>query len=647
MVLSEKVPFKTKGQLFPLLIVTLIYLSILVMYRNGSFETIELYAYDKLIQRYSATSNAPSVTVIKITETDINQLKNYPVSDKILAEVLEQLEHYQAGVIGFDIFRNIPVQPGHKKLETVLSQYQNIIAPFKYGENKSTEILPPQVLRNTGQFGFTDGLIDRDNIVRRGLISLHKDQHTPYYSLALHMTLLYLQQKNISIQTNANNHLQIGTSSITPLKSNDGAYVNEDAQGYQFLLDFCKPPESIPQYTLAQFRSGKIKPEDFKDKMLLIGVDAESVKDHFYMPCSEQETGRNKLISGVMLHAAIIDQLVRVAEQGRAPMKTATDWQEMLWVLFWTFMGWLISLRQHSFKQLISAWLIGLLVLMGVTALLFSQGIWLIVATPLLALFLSSLLITAYSAIQEKQHRTQLMGLFSKHVAPEIAEELWHKREQFFVEGRPRPQQSTATVMFTDLQNFTQIAEGLEPGIFFDWLNEYLAAMTPLVAKHGGVVIRFIGDAIFAGFGIPVSRQSEIEICQDAINAVKCALAMNDKLIQLNKNWRRQNKPIVAMRIGLFTGPLATGSIGAEDRMEYTIHGDTVNTAARLEAFEKEHFIPDHFRQPCRIFMGGKMVDYLADQFQLEAIGNVELRGKKQRVDVYQVIDKIKKPEDF
>ncbi len=647
MALFERLSLKTRNYITQLLIVSFICFFTIFLYKSALLETLELYAYDKLIQQYSAISNAPPVTVIKINETDINQMMNYPVSDELLADVLVQLEHYEASVIGFDIFRNIPVQPGHKKLETLLSQYQNIIAPMKYGDSKSTEILPPQILRDTGQFGFTDGLIDRDNIVRRGLITLHKDQQTAYYSLALHMALLYFQKNDINFQSDTANHLQLGATSILPLKPDDGAYVSEDTKGYQFLLDFCKPPESIPHYSLAQFRSGHIKLEDFKDKAVLIGIDAESVKDHFYMPCSAEESGHDKLISGVMIHAAIIDQLVRIAEDGQAPMKTATDWQEMLWIMLWTAFGGLFSQRQHSLKRLFVVWVIGLAILISFTAFLFSQGLWLIVATPILALFFSSLLTFAYSAIKEKQQRTQLMSLFSRHVAPEIAEELWQKHEQFFVEGLPRPQQMVSTVMFTDLKNFTGLAEGLEPDVFFEWLNEYFSEMTPLVAKYGGVIIRFIGDAIFAGFGIPIPRQSETETRQDAINAVRSALAMNKKLIQLNKQWQQQGVPVVAMRLGLFTGPVSTGSIGAQDRMQYTIHGDTVNTAARLEAFDKYQFIPDYFNQPCRILIAGKMVDYLSDHFQLEAIGNVELRGKKQRIDVYQVIKEVKKSNTF
>ena len=234
--------------------------------------------------------------------------------------------------------------------------------------------------------------------------------------------------------------------------------------------------------------------------------------------------------------------------------------------------------------------------------------------------------------------RSQLMSLFSRHVAPEIAEEIWQHHALFFEEGRPQPQQTTTTVMFTDLQHFTTLAEELEPAVLFDWLNEYLEKMTPLVAHHGGIVIRFFGDAIFAGFGIPVPRQSENEIRQDAVNAVHCALSMNEQLILLNRQWTQHGLPVVGMRIGISTGIVATGSIGDKDRMEYTIHGDTVNTASRLEGLNKSQFYPDYLTQPCRILISETMLEYLDDQFKIKQILNVELRGKKNIIAVYQVV---------
>jgi adenylate cyclase len=624
-----------KPILVGILIIFLVYCSVFSFYKSDASEFFELYAYDKLLQRYPAVSTVPPITAITITENDISQLKSWPISDSLLAEVLAQLIQYKARVIGIDIYRDTPVPPGHKTLDTLFRQHQNIIASMKYSDKQSTRVNPPAALLETEQFGFIDVLPDRDGIVRRGLLFLD-DGKEIFYSLPLRIALMYLQKEGITPQADTTN-LRLNSTTIAPFKPNDGGYVNADAKGYQFLLDFCKPSGSIPRYTLKQFRQGNIRAEDFMDKIILIGVVAESVKDFYYTSCN-RGTEHNQQVSGVLMHAAIVDQILRIAQQGQAPMKTATTWQEMLWIFLWTLLGVFISQRQYSLGHLIVMWMTGIGVLLSLTAFLFANGVWLIVATPALAWFSSSILAIAHNATQEKLKRSQLMNLFSKHVAPEIAEDIWEKHELFFAEGRPRPQLTTATVMFTDLQHFTALAEDLEPAVLFDWLNEYLVGMTPLVANHEGIVIRFFGDAIFAGFGIPVPRTSATQIRQDAINAVNCALAMNDKLIQLNKQWRQQELPVVGMRIGLYTGQVATGSIGDRDRMEYTIHGDTVNTAARLEGFYKSQFKPDYFQRPCRILIGGKMLEYIENHFQLEKVNNVELRGKKDIVEIYQVI---------
>ena len=116
---------------------------------------------------------------------------------------------------------------------------------------------------------------------------------------------------------------------------------------------------------------------------------------------------------------------------------------------------------------------------------------------------------------------------------------------------------------------------------------------------------------------------------------------MEERLVLLNKKWQQQSLPSIGMRIGLYTGSLATGNIGDQDRMEYTVHGDTVNIAARLESFEKLTFKPALFSQPCRILIGEETLQHLEDQFQIKPLGNIDLQGKKEAINVYQVIKKL------
>ena len=622
-----------------LLIVALSYSCIILFYNSGALEFLELYAYDKFLQHYPEDANYPEspMTVITITENDINRLNRWPISDHSLANILEKLIHYKSRVIGIDIYRDTPVPPGHMKLESILQQ-SNIIAAMKYSETESSRVNPPPVLQDSQQFGFIDVLPDKDGIVRRGLLFLDNGTEL-FYSFPLRIALMYLQADGVTPRSDST-YLTFNSTTITPFKTNDGGYVNADANGYQFLLDFCKPSRLIPRYTLKQFRQGKTRIEDFRDKIVLIGVVAESVKDFYYTPCNRDST-ENTQVSGVMMHAAIIDQLLRVAQNKSLPITTAADWQEKLWILIWILLGVFISQRSSSLSQLVMIWTAGLVAISGLSLYLFTQGLWLIVVTPATAWLLSSILATAQKSTQEKRMRTQLMNLFSKHVSPEVAKDIWQKHELFSTEGRPRPQQTTATIMFTDLQHFTALSEMLEPAALFDWLNEYLAGMTPLVANHGGIVIRFFGDAIFAGFGIPVPRTSVDEIRQDANHAVCCALAMNEKLAQLNKQWKQRGLPTVGMRIGIASGQIATGSIGDFERMEYTVHGDTVNTAARLESYNKPEFHPNHFKQPCRILIDEPLIDYLGHGFRLECLGKTQLRGKTDNVKIYRVTEKI------
>ena len=488
---------KIKKNIAQLLIFILVFLAVLLLYKSGNLESLELYAYDQLVQRYPAETTDPPITVITVTEDDFRQLKRWTISDELLAKVLTQLVEYKARVIGIDIYRDFPVPPGHKKLEHLFSQHQNIIVPAKFGDNTRRGFDPPPILRDTEQVGLSDVFPDRDEIVRRGLLFLD-DGQTIFYSLALRIALLYLQQQGITPQPDVINpsHIQLGSTTIKPFRENDGGYVDADAGGYQFLLDFCRPSNTIPRYDLRQFRSGKVRVEDFRDKIVLMGTVAESHKDNVLTLCGRVAEADAR-VSGVLFHAGIIDQLLRISQDGQAPMETASDFQELIWILLWTLLGGLISQRQLTILPLLLVWTGGVVVLYAVTDRLFVNGVWLIFSTPVIAWLLSGILTTVHKATQEKRERSQLMGLFSKHVAPEIAEQIWQQHEQFLSEGRPRPQKTTATIMFTDLQHFTALSEQLEPGALFDWLNEYLTGMTPLVASHGGVVIRFVGDAIF------------------------------------------------------------------------------------------------------------------------------------------------------
>jgi adenylate cyclase len=280
----------------------------------------------------------------------------------------------------------------------------------------------------------------------------------------------------------------------------------------------------------------------------------------------------------------------------------------------------------------------GLLLLVVFSLLAFSASWWIPIVPPALAWFTSAMIVTAYMSNVERVQRGVLMQLFARHLSPEVAETIWQQRDEFLQGRRPKPQQITVTVLFTDLVNFTSVSEKKTPDALLAWLNEYMEQMSNKVSEHGGIINKYIGDSVMALFGAPLPRRSDSEIRNDAVNAVRCALHMARELLELNRQWEEQNLPMVGMRIGIFTGPVVVGSLGGTERLEYTVIGDTVNTASRLEGFNKELFAPDYRNNACRILVGETTQRYLGNEFEVERVGEVSLKGKEQKLTVYNIV---------
>jgi adenylate cyclase len=192
--------------------------------------------------------------------------------------------------------------------------------------------------------------------------------------------------------------------------------------------------------------------------------------------------------------------------------------------------------------------------------------------------------------------------------------------------------------MFTDLQGFSTMSEKQDPEVLMKWLNTYMEMVTTTVMEHGGVVDDFFGDGVKINFGVPIPRTTEEEIGRDAVNAVTCALAMEAKMSALNATMTAEGFQPLRMRIGIYTGPVVAGSLGSADRMKYTTLGDTVNTAARLESFSKELHLPHLESRPCRILIGESTRRYLGEQFELQRVGDMELKGKATKITTFCVL---------
>jgi adenylate cyclase len=604
--------------------------------QTGLLQRFEHIAYDQYFRLERPEGSDERILIVEVTEQDIRNLGAWPLSDRTLAKLIRTVGQAGASAIGVDIYRDFPVPPGTEELDQTLLATPRVVMVRQMGGGVLQGIPAPAVLRATGQVGFNDVIVDADGIVRRGVLFLDDGVEEVSTSLSLRLALLYLGDRDIfpSGDPMDPTRLRLGPTTIAPLETHDGAYVGVDASGYQFLLDYRGAGRSFASVKLTELLAGEVDPDTIRGKIVIVGLTAQSTNDFFQFPFL-RFVAAGLENAGVALHGHMASQLVRYGLGESAPFRILREWQEALCVLAWALLGGSIGLWVRSVGAFVLSTTAGLLLLWLGGYVFFREAWWIPVVPPGLAWIASAGVVTAYMSSQEKAQRAMLMHLFARHVSKDVADEIWRKRKQFLEGGRPRSERLTATILFLDMKGYTSRAEKMDPQELMDWVNEFFGAMAKKVIQHGGVVDDYFGDGMMASFGVPFPRASEDEVCQDAQNAVKCALELEQTLHELNTRWRAHGLPAVATRVGVASGPVVAGSQGPEDRLKYTVVGDIVVTAQRLESLDdSEH---DFEKMPCRILITERTSGYLDEGFSRHKIGEFHVKGKDEPVTVYQV----------
>lgn len=620
---------------------------VLIVRQLGWLQFLEFQVYDFFIRNQVRVATSDPIVLIEMTESDIqHSTLDYPIHDSKLAEVLRILESGGPAAIGLDIWRDIPVPKsgeGLADLNTVLRTNGNIVAIFTLSGIRP----PPELGFDPGRVAFNDNFpadIDVDKTVpkvRRTMLfgtQMVDGTNQNFVSLPFWLALSYLEKKGIELAVaDDDTWLKLGTNTLQNVRPNEGSYVGADVKGFHMLLDF-KCPTNFTRFTITETLNGKIPPNALSNRIVIVGINAPSVSDERVTPIMHSHRGPE-------LQAGAVNQLLRMAIDGEQARKSLSEWQEYIWLLFWCSIGGLIGYRVHSPWKFVFEGLFCFLVIVSVAWIAFSRGWWIPLVEPAVAFLPAAVLVTTYITAQERQMRAILMKIYSKHVSKQIAESMWANRESFLLGGRPLAQKLVVTVLFTDLKGFSTISEKMEPAQLYGWLNGYLGAMTEQVENRGGVVKQFTGDGILALFGAPLPHPSREGQSQDAVTAVQCALAMGRRMVELSKEWQEKGLPKVSMRAGIYTGEVAAGSVGSDDRFEYAVIGDVVNTASRLESYDKTLADPDLLPNRCRILIGERTHALLDEKFIANQIGLLEVKGKATKVSVFQILGEANKPE--
>ncbi|MBP0009448.1 MULTISPECIES: adenylate/guanylate cyclase domain-containing protein [unclassified Roseofilum] len=609
----------------------------------GVFQLLEWAALDQFFRWRPIEPMDERIVIVGITESDIQQMQKWPLSDRVLTQLIEKIQSQNPRAIGLDLYRDLPVEPGYQQFVEVARNTPNLIGIAKIeGDRLGESVASSPVLEELNQVSAADLILDGDGKIRRMLLSVRDSGGKTFYGLGTRLALDYLQDEGVELEMldAHRGKVGLGKAIFSPLQPNDGGYVNADTGGYQIMLNFrprfCllsqQPCQLFETVTLSDVLDDRLLPDLMRDRIVLIGGKAASLNDRFITPFgySFQEGG---IRSGVEIHADLASHIISAALDGRPQIQFWSELEEGLWIGFWStwgaILGW-IFLRIRW--KMIGVFFCGF----GLTLITYGAfllGWWLPVFPPLVALFGAAISITAYIGLLERHNRQTIMHLFERHVTPKIAQAVWRDRHQLLNEGKLTGRKLTATVLFTDLQGFTTISESIDPETLMVWLNQYMNAMVNIVLNYDGVVDKFIGDAVMAVFGVPIPSTTTEAIAQDAQLAVQCAVEMGKTLRSLNRAWKASGLPTVAMRVGIATGEVVAGSLGSDQRMNYTTIGDSVNVAARLESYDKT--LDGGL---CRILISEETYEKIKGQFPTQAIGSVSLKGRTAPVKIYQVI---------
>ncbi|MEW5856450.1 MAG: CHASE2 domain-containing serine/threonine-protein kinase [Cyanobacteriota bacterium] len=393
----------------PALVVSVVVsLLVLGVRQQGLLETLELGAYDQMIRLRPAEEPDPRILVVAVTEADIQAYKQYPLSDERMHQMLAKLLANEPRTVGLDIYRDLPVEPGHAAFSKLMSSDRRIVPVCAVKDSESPGTPPPPNIADD-QAGFADiGKTDSDGVIRRGLLFVSPSDHKPCpnpNSFSFQLVQRYLEKEGIVASDTP--PLRWNNTVFKPLEANDGGYQGMDARGYQILLNYRSANRPFNQVTMSQVLNGQFDPSWVKDRIVLIGVTASSIDDAFYTPYSGAQKGNRKM-PGVVTHAHLVSQMLSAVLDGRRLFWFWSDWGEALWVLGWSVVGGVMALRLRHPGHLLLGQGAALGVLFGTCWVLFTQAGWVPVVPSAIALVGTAAGVVAYSAHQAEQNQKKI-----------------------------------------------------------------------------------------------------------------------------------------------------------------------------------------------------------------------------------------------
>ncbi|BAZ50652.1 putative sensor with CHASE2 domain protein [Nostoc sp. NIES-4103] len=358
----------------------------------GLMQSLEWMAFDHFLRLRPHEPIDERIVILGINEDDINTRADFPLSDHDLAQLLLKLQTYKPRAIGLDIYRDLPVNPGHAELITVFQHFKNIIGIEKVLPD---EIAAPPAL-TPEQVGFADQIMDSDGKLRRSLLGTPTNKGYKL-SLSLNLAALYLSHQGISIENGIRDRaaIRFGKTEIPRLFTNSGGYVRTDAGGVQVLLNFRSGREQFRTLSLYDLKSDKFNPDWIRDRIVIIGITSPSRKDFIPTSAVESIESAPGRVYGVEIQAHAVSQIISAVLDFRPLLNTWQDGWEYLWILAWGLVGIAIARLTKSPLTSLLVVAIASCSLLVLSYLFLILGWWVPLIPTFLVLALNGMEITA------------------------------------------------------------------------------------------------------------------------------------------------------------------------------------------------------------------------------------------------------------
>jgi adenylate cyclase len=383
-------------------------------------------------------------------------------------------------------------------------------------------------------------------------------------------------------------------------------------------LDYAGPFRDFPTWSATDVLHGRIPPEELRGKIAIVGTTAAGTWDQRVTPFDETAPG-------VITHATFVENVLAGHPLQRTPLVLAGELA--LLVVLAVALAFAFA-RGSSFAS-VAALVLAVAGWTALAAIALQHHYRLALGLPMAQILCTFGATATWRFVQEEREKRRARETFGRFLAPTVVEQVLGRQGELRLGGEKRE----LTVLFSDVRGFTSLSERLDPHLLLELLNEYLTPMTDIIVSgHEGTLDKYMGDAVMAFWGAPHPQPDH------ALRACRAAVAMVERLAELRPRWAARGLPEIDVGIGINTGPMSVGFVGSQDRFyNYTVLGDAVNLASRLEGANREY--------GTRILLGDETRAQAGEAVVTRLLDRVRVKGKREPVAIHELLALAPAPE--